>query len=259
MTLGKIPILIQALDLPDGSRVDQRVPKKLLLENAATTAADKRLINDSIEQMQWVAALKPNTIGLAEYNDDQREYLEIAVLAVSLKDTVKISGLTRISELIHRAIPYPTLLLLAYQGETVISLAHKRWSQADSSKVVLDDVPTSVALSNDLDAKELITQDFLQSLSLSQPHISLLALYDSWIASVEALQAARLTGAYHGKVTLEQISDRRRALSDCVRLEAEADRIKVLAAKEKQIARQVELNASLKRIQTELAVARQKI
>lgn len=252
-------VVIDALGLPEGARVDQRIPKKLLLENGAPTASDKRLINDSIDQMQWVAALKPNTIGLAEYKNDQREYLEIAVLAVSLKDTVKISGLTRISELIHRAIPYPTLLLLAYQGETVISLAHKRWSQADSSKVVLDDVPTSVALSNDLDAKELITQDFLQSLSLSQPHISLLALYDSWIASVEALQAARLTGAYHSKSTPEQISDRRRALSDCERLEAEADRIKALAAKEKQIARQVELNASLKRIQTELAVARQKI
>lgn len=254
-----LALVIEAIGLPESARVDQRIPKKLLLENGAPTASDKRLINDSIDQMQWVAALKPNTIGLAEYNDDQREYLEIAVLAVSLKDTVKISRLTRLAELIHRAIPYPTLLLVAHQSETVISLAHKRWSQADASKVVLDDVPTSVALFNDLDAKELITQDFLQSLSLSQPYISLLALYDSWIASVEALQAARLTGAYHRKVTLEQISDRRWALSDCERLEAEADRIKVLAAKEKQIARQVELNASLKRIQTELAVARQKI
>lgn len=252
-------VVIDALGLPEGAWVDQRIPKKLLLENGAPTASDKRLINDSIDQMQWVAALKPNTIGLAEYNDDQREYLEIAVLAVSLKDTVKISRLSRISELIHRAIPYPTLLLLAYQVETVISLAHKRWSQADSSKVVLDDVPTSVALSNDLDAKERITQDFLQSLSLSQPYISLLALYDSWIASVEALQAARLTGAYHSKVTPEQISDRRRALSDCERLEAEAERLKALASKEKQIARQVELNITLKRIQTELAAARQKI
>ena len=254
-----LALVIEAIGLPESARVDQRIPKKLLLENGAPTASDKRLINDSIDQMQWVAALKPNTIGLAEYNDDQREYLEIAVLAVSLKDTVKISRLTRLAELIHRAIPYPTLLLVAHQSETVISLAHKRWSQADASKVVLDDVPTSVALFNDLDAKELITQDFLQSLSLSQPYISLLALYDSWIASVEALQAARLTGAYNRKVTPEQIADRRSGLFEFQRLQAEAQRIKVLAAKEKQIARQVELNASLKRIQTELAVTRQKI
>lgn len=252
-------VVIDALDLPEGSRVDQRIPKKLLLENGAPTASDKRLINDSIDQMQWVAALKPNTIGLAEYNDDQREYLEIAVLAVSLKDTVKTSGLARISELIHRAIPYPTLLLLAYQGETVISLAHKRWSQADASKVVLDDVPTSVVLSQVFNVKDSIAKAFLQSLTLSQPHTNLLTLYESWIASVEGLLAARLSGTFDSKSTQEEVSFRREALLSCERLEAEGERLKALASKEKQIARQVELNITLKRIQTELAAARQKI
>ena len=72
--------LIEALDLPASSRVDQRIPKKLLLENGAPTAADKRLINDGIEELVWLAALKPTTIGVPEYRDDVREYLEIAVL-----------------------------------------------------------------------------------------------------------------------------------------------------------------------------------
>ena len=49
--------------LPD-ARVDQRVPKKLLLEHGAPTAADKRQINDGIEELLWVAALKPTTIGV---------------------------------------------------------------------------------------------------------------------------------------------------------------------------------------------------
>jgi hypothetical protein len=61
---------------PDSARVDQRVPKKLLLENGAPTASDKRLITDAIEDIQWLAALKPNTIGVPEYRDTQREYLE---------------------------------------------------------------------------------------------------------------------------------------------------------------------------------------
>jgi len=34
--------IIHALALPEGARVDQRVPKKLLVENGAPTAADKR-------------------------------------------------------------------------------------------------------------------------------------------------------------------------------------------------------------------------
>ena len=68
-----VPGFIASLGLPDGCRVDQRVPKKLLLENGAPTAADKRLIADTVEEIQWVAALKPNTIGVPNYRDESRE------------------------------------------------------------------------------------------------------------------------------------------------------------------------------------------
>lgn len=50
--------LITALELPAASRVERRVPKTLLTEHGAPTAADKRRINDGIERVQWVAALK---------------------------------------------------------------------------------------------------------------------------------------------------------------------------------------------------------
>ena len=85
--------LIAALDLPGSCRVDQRVPKKLLIENGAPTASDKRQINDGIEEIQWLAALKPNTIGVPEYRDDVREYLEIAVLSVTLRGNAKAGRL----------------------------------------------------------------------------------------------------------------------------------------------------------------------
>ena len=49
--------LIAALELPASCRVDQRVPKKLLVENGAPTAADKRNIAGGIEEIQWVATL----------------------------------------------------------------------------------------------------------------------------------------------------------------------------------------------------------
>lgn len=119
---------IAALDLPAVARVDRRVPKTLLLEHGAPTAADKRRIGEGIEQVQWVAALKPTTIGVAAYRDDAREYLEIAVLRVMLRAAAKVG---RLIELVHRAVPYP-VLLVAEQGErALLSLAHKRWSQGE--------------------------------------------------------------------------------------------------------------------------------
>ena len=56
--------LIDAMALPPDSRLDQRVPKKLLLEQGAPTAADKRYLQDGIDEMTWVAALKPTNIGV---------------------------------------------------------------------------------------------------------------------------------------------------------------------------------------------------
>ena len=43
--------IIAALALPPEARVDERVPKKLLVEQGAPTAADKRQIQDGIEEL----------------------------------------------------------------------------------------------------------------------------------------------------------------------------------------------------------------
>ena len=145
-----VQTLIDALRLPESCRVDQRVPKKLLLENGAPTAADKRLITEAIEEIQWVAALKPNTIGVPDYRDTLREYLEIAVLAVTVRGVVKPASHSRLAELVHRAVPYPVLLLLVAPqmgGQSLtLSLAHKRWAQNEADKVVLDGSPISVTV-----------------------------------------------------------------------------------------------------------------
>lgn len=273
--------LIDALRLPEGCRVDQRVPKKLLLENGAPTAADKRLITEAIEEIQWVAVLKPNTIGVPDYRDTLREYLEIAVLAVTVRGVVKPASHSRLAELVHRAVPYPVLLLLATPqtaGQSLtLSLAHKRWAQNEAAKVVLDGSPISVTVSvtvsaplSEVNAADASHPDpaeaaqaesaFIQSLSVTrQPQVTLHALYQGWVDCVQALLAARLTGSYQTPTTPEQAAKRRQALADCERLEAEVSRLRAQALREKQLARQVELNLTLKRVQAELAAARRQL
>ena len=44
----KLDGLLDALALPASCRVDQRVPKKMLVDNGAPTATDKRLLTDAI-------------------------------------------------------------------------------------------------------------------------------------------------------------------------------------------------------------------
>jgi hypothetical protein len=242
--------LIEALDLPASCRVNQRVPKKLLLENGAPTAADKRLINDGIDELLWLAALKPTTIGVPEYRDDQREYLEIAVLRLNLRAAAKA---TRLVELVHRAVPYPLLLLTEqadHVGRPGLSAAHKRWSQGEAGKTVLEgDV---VAAEGDAER----WPGFHDALALGkQPRTTLHALYQGWIDTLRALHAARVTGTFVVAADAQHAARRRDALQECSRLDAEITRLRGTAAKEKQMARRVELNLELKRVEAAQAVA----
>lgn len=247
--------LIEALDLPASSRVDQRVPKKLLLENGAPTAADKRLINDGIEELFWLAALKPTTIGVPEYRDEVREYLEIAVLRLTLRTKAKV---TRLVELVHRAVPYP-LLLLTEQGERPsLSAAHKRWSQGIAGKTVLEGDIVAAEWDTEYDGERWPA--FRDALALGkEPRNTLFLLYQGWIDTLLALQAARLTGAFSVAANAEHAAARRDALKECSRLEAEIARLRATATKEKQMSRRVELNLELKRVEAAIVAARAKL
>lgn len=252
--------LIAALDLPGNCWVDQRVPKKLLVENGAPTASDKRQINDGIEEIQWLAALKPNTIGVPEYRDDVREYLEIAVLSVTLRAmNDKPAKAGRLAELVHRAAPYPLVLLLNSEQTLMLSLAHKRWAQNEAGKVVLDGGMVEVALPGAAPSSA-VESPFMQTLALArQPQATFYALYQGWMDNLEALLAARQTGSFKDTNSPEQAAARRQGLQDCQRLELEAVSLRAKAAKEKQLARQVELNLALKRVQAQLASARKQL
>ncbi len=248
--------LVAALGMPASTRVDQRVPKKLLLEQGVPSASDKRQITEGIEEIYWLAALKANTVGIPEFRDESREYLEIAVLSLVLRDDAKSQ---RLSELIHRAVPYPVLLLASSEKELALSLAHKRWAQNESGKVVLDGDVIDVSLQSQAPTGPVESQ-FIQAMALaSQPRTSLQALYQGWIDTVLALQAARLTGNFTNTATPEQAVARQQALQDCRHLESELIRLRNAAAKEKQLARQVQLNLELKHVQAQLGTARKSL
>jgi hypothetical protein len=239
--------VITALALPPESRVDQRVTKKLLVERGAPTAADKRQINDGIEELLWVAALKPTTIGVPEYRDDSREVLEIEVLSLALRPEAKAG---RLVELIHRAIPYPVFLVSEQANGVDLSLARKRSAQNEAGRVVLEEAPISCSL----DAR--LAMKWLAGLGLvAQPRSDLSALYEGWIASFEALQAAKITGKVALAAAPAVQEARHQALADYARLQRDIAALRAQAEKEKQVSRRVELNIEIKRLEAKLAEA----
>ena len=245
--------LVTALALPAAARVDQRVPKKLLVENGAPTAADRRQINEGIEELLWLAALKPTTIGVPEYRDSARAYLEIAVLRLTLRPGARTP---RLRALVHRAVPYPVLLLTEQGTETDVSAVHKRWAQNEADKTVLDGDIAVVAWGGPgVDGHD---PAFLAAMELGrQPRASLHALYAGWIDTMTSLMAARVTGAWQPVTQPVLAAARRDGLSECARLDLEIARTRAIAAKEKRLNRRVDLNMTIQRLQAALAIRKQ--
>lgn len=240
---------VDALGLPPGARVDARVPKKLLIEQGAPTAADKRAIQDGIDELQWFAACKPSTIGVPGFSDDTREYLEIAIIACAFRPGAKGA---RLIELIHRAVPYPVLLITADESGFAVSAAHKRHAQNEAGRTVIEQVVAASGLR--ADAVDSVQVSFLKSLALAQqPRTDLFALYAGWIARIEAVNAARLTGAFAATDNQEAIDRRRDALDAHARLTKEIEGLRAKARREKQLSRRVDLNLEIQRREADLA------
>ena len=194
---------------------------------------------------------------MAEYRDDAREYLEIAVLQVTLRPGARAD---RIIELMHRAVPYP-VFLIAWKEETPgISLAHKRWSLGEAGKTVVDGEIIAAEL-----AGRFPHRAFKRILRLPTPipstsdnAIRTLPRLDRSVTGVESLRASLVIfGFQHRRPCRQQTA--RSALQEYLRLDGQIKDMRAAASKEKQLARLVEMNVKLKRLQAERNAARTKL
>lgn len=249
-----LSVVLDALALPSEAKVEQRIPKKLLVEQGAPTAADKRQIQDGIEELTWVAALKPTNIGVPVFKDSEREYLEVAVLTVQFRPNAKVP---RLLELIHRAIPYPVLLAASFhdadKASVGVSAAHKRFNQNEAGKFVVDEVLATSAISLDAPPSASV-QGFMVAMGLShQPNRDLFALYQGWMDCIVGLAVAGVAGRFVRPASPEQTQQMRAFMQNRAHLLGELSTLRSQASKEKQMNRLVELNLSIKRLESQLA------
>lgn len=277
-----IAAVYAALGLPAEVAVDERVPKKVLLEQVVLPAPDRRLVQDGLEELRFLATLKPSLCGVAAYHAptapasaNDIDVIEVVVVSARLRPTTPATT-TRLLELLHRAIPYPMLLLAetvgpadGNHGGVIVSLAHKRPAQNAADRLTLLEVlhseplhlsplaqaaePEAVYRSAGTRPKPTGPAAYLAALTLpavGASHLS--ALYQSWLDRTVALAAASITGHYCPPATPAQAVALREALAAHSRLKQEQATLRSQAAREKQLARRAALNLRLRQLEAEL-------
>ena len=240
--------LFQRLGFPEASHLGKRVFKKLFVENGMLTATDRKSLQNDVDGVTWQYTLKPSTIPIKAYADAEREYLEVAVLEVAMRTR---KSCARLAEVVHRAIPYPLLIIFSFEHECCLSLAPKRFSQAEREGIVAEEFFTTDWI--DLESPTAIDRAFLDSLTVGGlPHTHFLAFYSAWVDRFIAYDCALLSGAFQVASKTVDPTQRRERLAACHALELEIAEFRAALKKETQFNRQVELNTKIKNTETRL-------
>jgi len=194
-----IEMVFDHLALPDSTFLGTRITKKMLIDNNELSSADKKLVSDVIQSVEWINTLKPETLNIPVYVTETVEYIEIAVIRLVLKTDGKQKGkLNKINKLLHSLIPYPVILLVKQEDELAISLADKRINQADKSKLVIEHIYSS----DWLITKNLTENEnyFLNDFSLkNSSNINYFELYHDFISMMISLETSKISGRYLSK------------------------------------------------------------
>ena len=239
--------IVNALNLPTEALVNRRVPKALLIKHGAATAAQRRLIRDQLEEIRWLAALKPTTVGVRDLRDSVHEYIELAVVAVQIRTS---NHADRLHKLVHRAIPYPVLLVDSNRQYQQISLAHKRKSKRDPLTIIIEGELIVATLS--ASTNRSILRPFYSAITLSKlPKDTLYSVYQAWIDATRSLLSAQITGKFSMPDSVAQANDRAQRLEAYQTIQSRLLRLTNAVRKETQIARRAALNIEINRLRTE--------
>jgi len=139
MTDETTPDIYAAMQLPAAARLDERMAKHLFYQQPRFTRRDEALFTKDIERITLRYALTPETTHLAPYRDDEREYGDVLVLEIALRNAARRQ---RIAELFWQYLPRPQALVFT-MGESseryALALALVRTNQADRTRNTVEE------------------------------------------------------------------------------------------------------------------------
>ena len=116
------------MDFPSKTIINVKVPKKSFYENLTVNTANKRIFIDQINAIYWRYKLTADTLAVAPSETiDEIEIFEIELTTKNFDSSIL--------RLIDRGIPYHTLFILTYEGESQLWIAYKEKTSSDSLSV----------------------------------------------------------------------------------------------------------------------------
>lgn len=212
-------------DYPGNAAFGRVLPKNKIYEYASPTTGVKELFVKQVDQIVWKYKLAPETINLPA----TRAVPEIQIFHVTLKNGELKEDVLRC---LDKAIPFPIIFELYYDGKSKNIACYKRPSEADSTKWVVSEYFST----------EWITEDTMREpLPVA---LDLGALYERLLSPLMPYPAIRKEHLQDRVARMEKIRAKQREL----------EKSEARLNKEKQFNRKVEINAEIRNIKHEIAI-----
>lgn len=221
------------LNIPDECRINRTVFKKMFYDNAALSKGDKNLFVDSIDKITWIYCLNQDNMNIPAYVTEEREYLEIEIIEVTLSEN---KGIKRIAEIIMRAIPYPMLLIFSFEDKYQLWAAHQRFSLADNSKVTLEE-----PIFTEWQEENSILWDRLNISKLR--YTNFYDMYSDLIDAIAVFNASKLTDK---EINGE---DARKLLRSNAEIDSQIAALRAELKKATEFNRKMEINMKIKKLE----------
>lgn len=129
--------IMEVFNIKDEYVLNQKIFKKFFYENENLKQHQKNLIKKNVDYINLVTMIKPNIVNIPEYEDDNIQYFEIAILEINL---IKEGKEEEISEIINKMIQYPVILFLKYDKIITLSLCEKRLDKQVGANNIIEDI-----------------------------------------------------------------------------------------------------------------------
>jgi len=222
-------------------KINRKLFKKQFIENFSLNANEKKIISEDVENITLEYLLNKDNINITPFNDEDKDYSEIAFIRVELLSTKRVKKLSNIIQ----DIPYPLIVVYADGNNICLNISPKRINKNDSNKLVVEESYFTEWI--DLDNSTKIEQAFLKSLEIkNHPFTNFFEFYNSYLNKLIAFNSSRYSGS------LDQGEDTRELLQEIQEVESNINDITSKIKKETDIRDKVNLNIELKKLNERL-------
>ena len=213
------------LGLPKSTEFNKRIPKQKFYDNLTVSPTLKRIFVDQIRIIYWANKIAPSTLNLAEGKNTP----EIEVFHIQLNQETLYENVLK---QIDREIPYHILFVLEYDGKYKAVMGYKEAAGSGKASFKVDRYYQTEWMPE-------------TNLPVHLDGLNIDAVYENFVRQIagDVLQAATPQESLKESVARD---DRRDAL------QKQMNKLQAKIRKEKQLNRQMEINAELKKLRREL-------